>query len=91
MFRIGVICAGLTDTEGAAAIPEILWEFHNRPRHLNPQCVWRSPVLALVVESPFDSTGVEVLEDFKEAVYARVQYSSGMLRFLVESVAEFIP
>lgn len=91
MFRVVVICAGLTNDEGSAAVPEILWEFYNRPKHINPQCTWRGTVLALVVENPFDSSGTEVLEDFKEAVYARLQYSSGMLRFLIESVTEFLP
>ena len=88
MFRIAVFCAGLTDAEGSAAPPEILWEFHKRPWHSNPQCTWNGSVLTLVVENDYDSKGAAVLDEFRDAVHARINFS-GFVRCVIESISEF--
>jgi hypothetical protein len=90
MFRIAVYCVGLTEAEGSAAPPEILWDFQSRPWHSNPQCTWNGSELILVVENELDAEGLTVLSDFREACHACINFS-GFIRCAIESVTVFAP
>ena len=85
-----MFCAGLTEEEGSAAPPEILWDFQDRPWHTNLQCTWNGSELVLVVENELDSEGLTTLNDFNEACYARINFS-GFIRCAIDSITVFAP
>lgn len=85
MLRIAVQCSGLSEAEGAAAVPGILEEFSHRPWHTDVECSWASGTLTLTASNDFDSNGQALLDEFGDAILACI-HCSGPIRVDVVSV-----
>jgi hypothetical protein len=70
MYRVTVVCHGVTPAQGAAAVPDMLTEFAGRPWQQNPMCTWVGGVLRFSAESEGDSNGLALLDEFWDAVHA---------------------
>ena len=82
MYRVTASCMGLTEEEGRSAPDDIVAEFKERPWHQNPVCVWKDSKLTLSVENDYDPDGKALLDEFRDAVHACVNWS-GPIRFEV--------
>lgn len=87
MFRVRVICKGLTQDEGASVPADILEEFTHRPWHTNVRSEWDGEVLWLEAENDYDADGMALLDEFSDAVVACVS-AKGTISFAVQSVRE---
>jgi hypothetical protein len=85
MFRSTVTCRGLTDSEAAEAVADMLSEFSERPWQQNVTCEWKEGVLRLSAQSDVDSHGLALLDEFQDAVVAYIK-CEGDLHFEIESV-----
>jgi hypothetical protein len=65
MFRSTVTCTGLTESEAAEAVADMLFEFSERPWQQNVTCEWKGGVLRLTAESDVDSQGLALLDEFR--------------------------
>ena len=91
MFQVTVACYGLSDSEGSAAVADVVEEFGHRPWQTNVRCEWRNGTLVLSARTA-DETGKALLDEFWDAVHAVVDYI-GPVRFEVlgsESAASMI-
>ena len=78
MYRVTLTCSRLTETEGAAAVADILEEFTHRP--------WKAGVLRLSGTKEVDETGLALLDEFGDTISACVDYT-GRIHLAIESVA----
>jgi hypothetical protein len=87
MYRVTVSCGGIDEGQVAAACRDIVEEFSHRPWHQNVACHWTAPRLHLVAENDYDSDGLALLDEFRDAVFACVVLrTSGTIDFNIESV-----
>jgi hypothetical protein len=86
MYRVTLVCSGLTDNEGTAAVAGLLEEFSHRPWQANPKCEWKDGLLRLSATNDFDKDGAALLDEFGDAIHACVNYN-GKISLKVESVA----
>ncbi len=88
MYRITIICEGLSSEDGKEASEDFVQEFReHREWHKNPQCYWDGSVLKLIVENDFDNDGQATLDEFGDCLAAYVtDYSD--CTFQIESVNE---
>ncbi|MES2366628.1 MAG: hypothetical protein V4563_12165 [Pseudomonadota bacterium] len=85
MYRITVICTGLTEAEGNGSVSDILEEFTHRPWHTNTVCEWKEGVLRFSATNDFDKNGLALLDEYSDAIHACIRYS-GSIHIDVESV-----
>jgi hypothetical protein len=85
MFRVELTCDGLTPAEGQAAPVDIDDEFTHRAWHTRAKSYWDGTRLHLVVENDCDATGEASLDEFWDAVHARINYS-GTISLQIASV-----
>lgn len=86
MYRVTLVCDGLTESEGAAAVPDILEEFSHRPWQSDPVCEWKDGVLRLSATNDVDENGLALLDEFGDAIQACINYS-GRISLTIESIA----
>lgn len=72
MFRITVVCDGLTEAEGSGAVAGVLEEFTHRPWHQQVECAWAEATLSLSASNDYDRTGQALLDEFGDAILACV-------------------
>jgi len=85
MYRITLICSGLSDAEGRSSMPDILEEFTHRQWHTDANCEWKEGILRFSATNDFDKAGLALLDEFGDAINACINYS-GDIHFAVESV-----
>jgi hypothetical protein len=85
MYRVRVVCEGLTPEEGADAPVSILEEFTHRAWHKNVRCEWDGLLLRLEADNDYDARGQALLDEFSDAVVACVA-CEGTIAFKVEAV-----
>ena len=85
MYRVTVVCGGLTEAEGSGAVACILDEFTHRPWHKTVACEWRDGILWLSASNDYDQTGQALLDEFGDAIIACVS-PVGSIRSKVEAV-----
>ena len=85
MYRVTVVCGGLTEAEGSSAVAGILEEFTHRPWHSKVACEWRDGILLLSASNDYDQTGQALLDEFGDAIIACVS-PVGSIRSKVEAV-----
>jgi hypothetical protein len=73
-YRVTVACKGLTNEEGAAAVPDVLEELRTRPWHTNVTCDWSGGALVLTATNDYDAAGQALLDEFWDAVHACINY-----------------
>ena len=88
MFRVTLKSTDLPADIGSAAPPDLEEEFRNRDWHKNPKSWWDGSVLRLSVENDFDANGLATLDEFADALAARLPYD-GDINFDVESVERY--
>jgi hypothetical protein len=62
MFRVTLICTGLTESEGSAAVSDILEEFPHRPWQTDLACEWKEGKLRFSATNDFDKDGMAMLD-----------------------------
>lgn len=73
MYRVTIICKGLSAEEGKEASEDIAQEFkEHRAWHNNPVCTWDGEILALTTENDFDDDGQATLDEFGDCLAAYV-------------------
>lgn len=73
MYRIKIICTGLSSEEGKEASCDIAQEFReHRDWHNNPTCTRDGEKLILTVENDFDNDGQATLDEFGDCLAAYV-------------------
>ena len=73
MYRVTLLCKGLSTEQGQEAAEDIAQEFkEHRDWHSNPQCSWDGNVLKLVTENNFDNNGQATLDEFGDCLAAYV-------------------
>jgi hypothetical protein len=70
MFRVAVVCEGITPSRGPQVALDVAAEFTNRPWHRNVRCEWVEGLQFLEAENDFDSTGEAVADEVSDAVAA---------------------
>ncbi len=85
MFRITVVCGGLTDAEGTGAVADVLEEFSRRPWHQQVECIWAEATLSLSASNDYDRTGQALLDEFGDAILACLS-PAGAIRSKVAAV-----
>ncbi len=73
MYRVTIVCEGLSSNEGKEASDDIAQEFReHRNWHKNPICTWDGEKLILTVENDFDDDGKATLDEFRDCLAAYV-------------------
>lgn len=73
MYRITIICNGLSFEDGKEASEDITKEFReHRDWHNNAVCLWDGETLMLTIENEFDSNGLATLDEFSDCLAAYV-------------------
>ena len=73
MYRVTIICNGLSAEEGQEASDDIAKEFReHRDWHNNPICTWDGEKLMLTVENDFDNDGLATLDELGDCLAAYV-------------------
>jgi len=73
MYRVSIICKGLSSEDGKEASEDIAQEFkEHRDWHNNPVCTWNGEILMLTVENDFDNDGQATLDEFGDCLAAYV-------------------
>lgn len=86
-YRVTVVCKGLDEVEGAAAVADVVEEFQFRPWHTDVSCTWADGELLLAATNDYDDDGMALYDEFWDAVHARVNYK-GSINLSVVSVRE---
>ena len=85
MYRIVLVCEGVSRAVGEQAASDITDEFaQHRTWHLNAVCRWDGSRLVLSAENAFDTAGAALLDEFGDCVAAYVDGGFGPIT--VESV-----
>lgn len=87
MYRVTLICMGLTELEGSSAVSEVLEEFFHRPWHTDTTCEWTEGILRFSATNDFDKSGLALLDEYGDAIHACINYS-GDIHLEVESVRD---
>ena len=87
MFRVTLICTGLTESEGSAAVSDILEEFSHRPWQTDLACEWKEGKLRFSATNDFDKDGMAMLDEYSDAIHACINYA-GTIHLEVESVRD---
>ena len=83
-YRATLICKGLTDAEGAAAVDDILEEFRARPWHTDVSCAWLDGSLRLSASNDYDHDGMALLDEYWDAIHICINYTSAINVSVVE-------
>jgi len=71
MYRVSLVCDGISSDEGLAVASDITAEFKNyRPHHLNVTCSYADGKLILVAENDFDPNGLALQDEFSDCLSA---------------------
>ena len=74
MYRVTIVCKGLSAEEGKKASEDIAQEFReHRDWHKNPECIWDGKKIVLTVENDFDNDGLATLDEFGDCLAAYVK------------------
>jgi hypothetical protein len=68
MYRVTVSCGGIDEGPATGACGDIVEEFSHRPWHHNVTYHWVTLRLRLVAENDYDSDGLALLDEFRDAV-----------------------
>ena len=72
MYRMVLVCNGVSADVGAVAARDISEEFTRRPWHQNVHCEWDGSRLVLQADNDFDSNGLALLDEFSDAISASI-------------------
>jgi len=88
MFRVTLLCEGLSAAVGEETARDIAKEFADfRQWHSRVTCDWDGAKLVLRSENDFDETGLATLDEFGDCIAAYVtNYEGSSIR--IESVCE---
>ena len=86
LYRVTVICMGLTEAQLVDAVPDMLSEFAERPWQKDVRCEAKDGVLRLSALNDFDSNGQALLDEFWDTVIAYVHFDD-KVSFEVEEVS----
>jgi len=86
LYRVTVVCRGLTAPQLVEAVPDMLLEFAERPWQTDVRCEANDGVLRLSALNDFDNDGLALLDEFQDAVVAYANVND-RVSFDVESVS----
>ena len=70
MYRIVLVCKGVSRDAGPDAARAIAEEFAHRPWQQNVTCVWDGRTLALQADNEYDANGYALRDEFSDAISA---------------------
>jgi hypothetical protein len=73
VFHIVLECEGIPVSAGPQAAIDITEEFTHRPWHQNVICSWDGRILRLEAENDYDDSGLALLDEFSDAVFACIE------------------
>ncbi len=71
-YRITLSCDRVPADAGAQAAIDIKEEFTHRPWHERADCKWDGTSLVLIVENDYDDQGLALMDEFSDAITARI-------------------
>jgi len=89
MYRIVIVCPGVSDRLGAEAAADIQKHFEaDRPHHQNVRCSFTAGELTLTAENDFDTNGLALQDEFSDCISAFLSETPAGSDLIIKSVTE---